>query len=245
MRRMIFALALISIIIVFFAVGASAQEKKAEAAKPAPEKAAPAKDAPAKAPAGKVLVEEEILIGFVDEPNSHFGLARDNFLKKDYAASAAEIRKGAAYVKLEMSRATSAGEDGKALSDAVVQLAKLADDIEKGAVTSADKLSTAFASAEQALAFHHELKAKEYWAAEEQKKAGQDLKAASKHLENAMKYANEKVETGTEAAIKDARDIGQKLVEGTGWAADKVGKAMQDLGKKIEETGKKMMAPKK
>jgi hypothetical protein len=245
MRRMIFALALIAIIIAFFAVGASAQEKKAEPAKVTPDKTAQTKGAPPKVPAGKVVVDEEILIGFVDEPSRHFGLARDDFLKKDFAASADEIRKGAGYVKLEMSRAASGAEDERALSDAVAQLAKLADDIEKGAVTSVDRLNAGFAKAEQALAFHHELKAKEYWAAEEQKKAGQDLKAASKHLENAMKYANEKVETGTEAAIQDARDIGQKLVEGTGWAADKVGKAMQDLGKKIEDAGKKMMAPKK
>ena len=42
---------------------------------------------------GKVLVEEEILYFFVDEPEGHFHQAHENFLKKDFKGAAAEIRK--------------------------------------------------------------------------------------------------------------------------------------------------------
>jgi hypothetical protein len=237
MRNTSYVIALVCIL-AFLAGGVCAQEKKPAATKPETAKIESMKPAP-----GKIAVEEDILLVFVDEPTHHFGLARDSFMKHDYKTSASEIRKGAGYLKLEMGRATTEGQ--RALYDAVVNLSKLSDEVEQGTVTSVDKLDKVFAHAEQALAFHHELKAKEYWAAQDHKKAGQDLKAASMHLENSMKYSGEKVETATQNTIKDAHDMGQKLVEGTGYVADKVGKAMQDLGKKIEEAGKKMMAPKK
>jgi hypothetical protein len=127
----------------------------------------------------------------------------------------------------------------------VIRLAELADAIKGGTIEAVEKLDSAYAHAELALAFHHEVKAQEFWKAENNKSAGQDLKAASMPLENSMKYAGEKTEADTKAIIKDANDLGQRLIEGTAQAADKTGRAMQNLGAKIEEWGKKTMAPKK
>jgi hypothetical protein len=237
MRRTIISLALFCLI-ALLAAGVSAQEKKMEVEKAARTTAAPLETEP-----GKIGISEDILVGFVDEPDHHFGLAREYFMKKDYKKSAAEIRKAAGFVKLELARAT--GDDQRVLSDAVIQLAKLAEEIEGGTVSSVDKLNAEFAHTEQALAYHHELKAQEYWKAENQKKAGQDLRAASKHLENSMKYTGEKVEADTDNAIKDADDIGQKLVAGTRLAAEKVGAAIEALGKKIQDASKKMGQSKK
>ena len=249
MRRMISVTALIVAVFALLMIGACAQEKKAETAEPVSGQGTPAGDstviaAPTQQVApGKVIVDEEILIGFVDEPNHHFGLARESYLKKDYAKASTEMLKGAGFVKLEATRAT--GDAQRMLSDAVIRLAELAQDVKGGSVASVDKLDAAFAHAEQALAYHHEVKAQEYWKAENHKSAGQDLKAASMHLENSMKYAGEKTEADTKAIMKDASDFGQKLIEGTAQAADKTGKAMQNLGTKIEEWGKRMIAPKK
>lgn len=192
---------------------------------------------------GNVLVDDEILVGFVDEPDHHYGLARKAFIEKDYATASAELLKSAGFVKLEATRAS--GEDRRMLEDAVIRLAELADAIKGGTIASVEKLDSAYAHAELALAFHHEVKAEEFWKAENHKAAGQDLKAASMHLENSMKYAGVKAEADAKTVIKDADDLGQKLVEGTAIAADKVGKAMQDLGAKIEEWGQKTMPPKK
>lgn len=249
MRRTLSVTAMIVAVFALLMICACAQEKKPETAAETSTQAEPAGDVSTEvspveqvAP-GKVLVDEEILSGFVDEPNHHFGLARESFLKKDYAKASAELLKGASFVKLESTRAT--GDAQRMLHDAVVRLAELAEAVKNGSVTSVDKLDNEFAHAEQALAYHHEVKAQEYWKAENHKSAGQDLKAASKHLENSMKYAGERAEIDTKTVIKDANDLGQKLVEGTAEAADMVGKGMQDLGVKIEEWGKKMAAPKK
>jgi len=243
MRRTFLVAALIAAVFALLMIGACAQEKKAETAgsSPGQESAAPAQTPTVTA--GKVLVDEEILVGFVDEPNHHFGLARKYFMEKDYASASAELLKCASFVKVEATRAT--GEDMRMLDDAVIQLAELAEAVKGGTIQSVEKLDSAYARAELALAFHHEVKAQEFWKAENQKSAGQDLKAASTHLENAMKYAGEKTEADTKTVIKDANDLGQRLIEGTAQAADKTGKAMQDLGAKIEEWGKKTMAPKK
>jgi hypothetical protein len=247
MRRTFLAATLIAALFAFFMIGACAQEKNAgsagtSAGQPPAQESAAATQAPS-VTVGKVLVDEEILTGFVDEPNHHFGLARKAFVAKDYATASAELLTCAGFVKLESMRAS--GDDQRMLADAVIRLAELADAIKAGRMAAVEKLDSAYAHAELALAYHHEVKAQEFWRAEDSKSAGRDLKAASKHLENSMKYADEKTEADAKAVIDDANDLGQKLIEGTALAADKVGKGMQDLGVKIEEWGKKTMTPKK
>jgi len=226
-------------IVVFFVAAASAQEKKPEAAKAAPAKSVP----PPKSPTGKIEISEETLVAFVDEPSHHFDLARENFMKKEYVAASDEIGKAAGFVKLEMARAK--GEDEKMLADTAERLRMLSTSVRSGSVASIDELDEAFASAEQALAHHHESKAQEYWRVEDRKKAGQDLKAATKHLESSLKYGGREGEAKADTVIQDAREFGDKLAKGTALAADKVGKAIQALGRKIEEAGKKMWPPKK
>jgi hypothetical protein len=242
MHRTFLVAVLIAAVFAFLMIGACTQEKKAGTAESSPaQESAGAAQTPS-VTVGKVLVDEEILVGFVDEPNHHFGLARKAFAMKDYATASAELLKCAGFVKLEATRAS--GEDRRALEDAVIRLAELADAVKGRTIASIEKLDSAYSRAELALALHHEAKAQEFWKAENHKSAGQDLKAASMHLENSMKYAGEKTEAETKTAIQEANDLGQKLVEGTALAADKVGTAMQNLGAKIEEWGKKTMAPK-
>ena len=185
-------------------------------------------------------VPEEVLIRFVDEPSHHFGIAHEHFLKKDYAQSAAEIRKGAGFVRLEMARSTEEG--GKALAEAALRLEELAENVESGSVDSVDELNAVLARAEQALAFHHELKAEKSWQANNYPGAGHDLKAASMNLKNSLKYAGGKVEVETDAAIKDADNIGQKLLEGARLEDERIGAALEMLGDKIDEVGKKLEA---
>jgi len=237
MRSIIIRLTLFCFV-ALLAAGVSAQEKKPEVNRFAP---------PEVPPTGidqrMAQVPEDILLRFVDEPSHHFGLAHEGFLKKDYAKSAAEIRKGAGFVKLEMARSTDEGQ--RVLADAAIRLEKLAENVESGSVNSVDKINTALAHAEQALAFHHELKAEKYWQANDYMGAGHDLKAASMNLKNSLKYSGEKVEVETDAAIKDANEIGQKLIEGTRLADERISAAMEVLGDKIDEAGKKLEQPKK
>jgi len=220
-------------IALLLAAGAPAQESKAEAPRPAPAKSA----------APKIAISEEILVGFVDEPSHHFDIAREYFMKKEYVESSDEIMKAAGFVKLEMAR--SKGDDERMLADVVERLAMLAASVRKGSTRSVDDLDDMFANTEQALAHHHDTKAQAYWKMDDRKRAGQDLKAATRHLESSLKYGGREAEVESDTVIQDAREFGDKLAKGTALAADKVGKAMQALGRKIEDAGRKMWPPKK
>ena len=104
---------------------------------------------------GWVYIDEEAGYDLSDEPSHHFHMAREHFLKKDFKATAGEIRKGLVFLKIQASRATA---DGKAaLMASVSELAGLATDVEKGSVASAKKLDDSFARAHLALAKHHYL----------------------------------------------------------------------------------------
>jgi hypothetical protein len=97
---------------------------------------------PPKAPEGWVVVEEDVFTVFADEPEHRM--------------------KAAAFVKLEAARA--AGEAKRSLVASATELEKLAGDVEKGAVTSVEKLDSTFAHTAHALATHHHKKAEESWA---------------------------------------------------------------------------------
>jgi hypothetical protein len=189
-----------------------------------------------KAPEGWTVVEEDVVVVFADEPEEHFHKARENFLKKDARAAAAEIRTGVAFLKLEAGRAT--GEATAALTASIQELEKLAQGVEKGTVASAQELEQAFARADQALARQHYQQASESWARKESKKAGYELKAAATSIEQALAWAGRKLEAGTVAVIKDAGLVAGKLIEGTGWATDEVSKGIAAVGEELEKLGR-------
>ncbi|HUU96668.1 MAG TPA: hypothetical protein VM487_13085 [Phycisphaerae bacterium] len=191
---------------------------------------------PPKAPEGWVLVEENVLIVFADEPEHKMKAAHESFLKKDMEATAADLRKAAAFVKLEAARA--AGDAKKGLVASATELEKLAGDVEKGTVSSSKTLEAAFARAHQALAKHHHAKATESWAAKAEHATGHELKAAAASVESAFKWGGKEMETGTEAVIKDSRYAAEKLIEGGGWVGEEVGKAIEKCGDETEKLGK-------
>jgi hypothetical protein len=63
------------------------------------------------------------------------------------------------------------------------ELGKLTDQVQKGTVSSARELDEAFARVHYALARYYQSKVSESWARKEASEAGQDLKAATVHLE--------------------------------------------------------------
>jgi len=177
------------------------------------------------------------------EPDRDFRKARQNFLKKDLMASAAEIRKGAAYLK---SQADLAVEEGKqALTASANELEKLADKVGKGTVKSVKELDGAFARAHHALAKSHYLKTSESFARKEASKAGKELKAAGNHLERGLIRAGGKITTGAKSAIKESRSLAGKLIKGAGWANAEVERGVKNLGVEIEKLGEKVSPEKK
>jgi hypothetical protein len=231
------AIALI-IAVVLAGTGLKGCKKSAQGAEPSvKEKTEQTTQAgPNTVPEGWMLVEEDIWTDFVDEPGERFHKAREDFLKKDYKAAAEEIRKGAAFMKLQAARATTEGK--KVLTVSIDELEKLAKDVEQGTVTSAATLNHAFARAHYALARHHYLKATEYKAKGAGAKLGHDLKAAAIHLEHGFAWAGHELEAATVAVIKDTGLVAGKLIEGTGWAGKETGILIEKLGEEIQKLGR-------
>ena len=172
------------------------------------------------------------------DAEKQFHKARENFLKKDYQNAAAEIRQGAAFLKKEAEQAT--GEGRQALLASAEELGQLADRERKGAVNSVQELERAFARANHALAKSYHGKASESWARKAVSEAGQDLKAAAVHLENALNWAGQHLEAGRVQAIREGKQIGEKMEKGGAWVDSEVRKGIEDIGKEIDETGHKI-----
>ena len=162
--------------------------------------------------------------------------ARESFLKKDLKASAAAIRKGAAYLK---SLGEQAQEKGKqTFLTSQKEMENLADRVGKGAVKSVKEIDRIFARASHALARYHYQIAKESWAMKETARTGQELEAAGAHLESAVKQVGGKVESSAGPVIQDTRLLAGKLLQGAGWVNAEVEKGIKDLGVEIEKLGK-------
>lgn len=218
--------------------GASAQEKVTETQKL--DRTRLGREA---VPPGGAQLPEEVLRRFVDEPSLHFESAQERFLKKDGGGAATELRKSAAFVRLEAARTTA--EDGKALVDAADALERLAGDVEKGSIGAVDALDGALAQAELALARHHQSNAERYWQANDDAGAGHDLKAASSNLRNALKYVGAKADAEVEGAIKDAAKIGQDLLDGNSPPDERIGASIERLGSAIDNVGARHARPEK
>ena len=65
-----------------------------------------------KAPQDNAIVSEDIFIVFADEPQHHFMRAFEHFLEHEWEAAAVEIRKAAAFLKLEAARAADDAKKG-------------------------------------------------------------------------------------------------------------------------------------
>jgi hypothetical protein len=187
---------------------------------------------------GWVVIEEDIYYVFDDEPSANFYNAHENFMKRNFKASARELRKAAAFVKLESARATADGK--KSLVSSYRELEELAKKIEDGTVTSVKDLEAVFAKVHQALAKHHYLKAVKAEGKKNAKATGHFLKSAVTHLEHGFSWAGHKFKAAALATVKDIRILSGELIEGAGWVPDKIGSAIKWIGKEVEKLGNKI-----
>jgi hypothetical protein len=165
------------------------------------------------------------------EPSVNFQKAHESFLKKEFKASAAEIRKGSDFLKREEQSASEEGK--KALAASIKELNNLADNVEKGAVKSDKNLKDAFSRAEHALANNYYLKASDTWTKKETKEAGHALNSAGEHIEMAATWSGHKLDAGASEAIRLGRKVSGKLVKGTGYVSEEVDKSLKSMGNTI------------
>jgi hypothetical protein len=170
-----------------------------------------------------------------DEPQRHFGAAIEAFAKKDYKAAATEVRKAAAYVRLESARAVGQAKTG--LDAAGSELEKTAKALDKGAVKAEKDMDTAFANANHALALAHRAKAAESWAHKAYDQAGYELKAAAQGLESAAAWTGAEAKSAASTGVSDARSVGDKLASGGVWAKNEVAKGFESLGGALNKLG--------
>ena len=85
-------------------------------------------------------------------PESHFRKARESFLQNDRKEAASEIRKSLAFLRQEADQADEKAKE--TLKASAQELEKLADEVEKGTVTTVKRLDEAFLHANRALSGH-------------------------------------------------------------------------------------------
>jgi cell division protein ZapA (FtsZ GTPase activity inhibitor) len=82
----------------------------------------------------------------------HVQKAHESFLQNDRKEATSEIRKSLAFLKQEADRADEKAKE--ALKAAAQELEKLADEVERGTITTVEKLDEAFVHANRALSGH-------------------------------------------------------------------------------------------
>lgn len=175
-----------------------------------------------------------------EESQLHFGRAVEAFARKDYKTTATEIRKATGYMRVEATRVT--GNARQELNSSVAELDKLADSVEKGAVKDEKSMEMDFARANHALALAHRAEAAESWTRKEYNKAGYELKAAARDLENAAGWAGADAKAGASRVVADTEALGDKLATGATWTSDEVGRGFDALGHALDELGHKIGA---
>jgi hypothetical protein len=168
-----------------------------------------------------------------NEPGKSFHEARQNFLLEEVKIAATDIRKGAAYLKMEKAVVKKEMQDIIASSER--ELEKLAQDVENGTVESARELDAVFARAHQALAKSYITRATEAWATKDATQTGHYLKTAIAHFRSYLAWSGQKLDTATAASIRDCRALAGKLIHNAGYASEEVGKALKNVAKEIDK----------
>jgi hypothetical protein len=182
-----------------------------------------------------IKVNEELWLQLSDEPGRHLQSARDRFFNNDRASAAWHMRKAAVFLKISAQNATEKTEQN--LRYSVSELESPASGVESGTVSSIRTLEHAFSRAEHAMAQHHYALASESWAKRESRIAGYRLRAAGDASERAARWTGQEVQEGATAVYQGSRTLGGKLIEGTGFVVEEVGKGFNAVGHQIERVG--------
>jgi len=229
MNKKIFLLFLVFALMVTFSQGWTA------------EKSATCKACPSKClqtPCGCVIIQEEIWYDLADEPAYHAQKAHDYFLKKDFAASAQEIRRLNNFIIAGIS--VTSGDIKKNLENSAKELDALAGKIAAGEVKSINELDNVLAKVSYNLAKRFKKAAHDSFLKKETKKTGKALKASMLYLENAALFLGHKFETEALDIIKGTKNLAGKLISGTEKIGQDTGKLMDKAGTVIDNLGKKL-----
>jgi serine protease Do len=165
-----------------------------------------------------------------DELDKYFQKAHEEYAKNATEA-AAQIRKAVELLKGDASQTT--GKAKQLLLESSKELEGLADQVQTGTVKAAQDLDNAFSRAHAALANYYQQRALDSWAKKANSDAGQSLKAAALHLEDAWKWSKTSAEKASQEAVDSAKEVSDKIAKGSGWVSTEVSKSIDELGREI------------
>ncbi len=176
-------------------------------------------------PKGKVLVSDDVLRTFSDQPGVHMQMARDALQKKDLKTAVQQLRLAAGFMRLELARDTGPGK--AALKSSIDDLTKLASGLEGGAAMTTKDMSPVFARAQHALAEHHYYVAAAAVKAKAVKKAQHDLTAATADAEGVFKWVKRTQTTAEKTTLTSTRDLASKIAAGAALDAEATAAALE------------------
>jgi hypothetical protein len=198
-------------------------------------------DAPdVKVPEGWLLIQEDVWYALADEPDRHFQEARMHFLRGNHPAAAADIRKGAAMLKL--AAAASPGAEKKPLQASILELETLAAREDAGKVHSARTLDRIFARAYLALAGYNEGAARRHLRVEEPDKAAVHLRSAALDLQHSVLWDGQTINDELMHVLVDAEAAALKLLQRTDKAFTNAVKTLDALHAEFKQMQELMKA---
>ena len=183
-------------------------------------------------PAGGLPIHEDIVS---PDPAKPMSAARQAFIDVDVPTSSAQIRKAAHALRDTASSATEGTRD--ALHQAATELESLGRRVENRGAESVAELDRVFARAFHALARHHQEMALKHWRDGDPQQAGHRLRAAADSLESVAAASGQRLNDAGREVVRESRVVSGKLIRGTGYAVDEVGRAFEGLGKQVESLG--------
>lgn len=186
-----------------------------------------------RAPEGYLLVDEEMWSQLMDEAGRHLDRARDAYLHGHSRTTAQELRKAAIMMRIDAAH----GEDRAdiAMLKAAHELEHLSQRLQNPQSTeNIDDIDAVSARALTALADHEFLKADSAWRDGHGKRSGRYLRSAADNLERAGFRARVAVSSATSDAVRDARILSTRLIDGTSFVMDEVGSGLSAFGHQIK-----------
>lgn len=195
-----------------------------------------------KAPAGYLLVDEEMWSELRDEAGRHLDRARESFLNGHTRSAAQEFRKAAIMMKIDASHEQAPVDT--ALLKSAHELDRLTERLRNGQSTDTiDDIDFISSRALDVLAQHEHAKAATAWRLHYPHRSGLYLRAAADNLERAMLRAPGELSTAAANAIRSARHLSGKLIDGTASATDEAGRGIEALGHQIQRFEQAILHP--
>ena len=169
---------------------------------------------------------------FAGETDVYLQEALRRFKNRDRQGAAGNMRRAGACMAVEAFG--SIGDAQGVLESEIEALRKTAQEVEKGSLTSPNKLRRRFASAQYALARVHHIRASRYNSQHYDKRAVSALSAAVANLERAVSWAGKEMKNSSARVVKDVRDMSKRMREDLSVEPDEISTAVSNLSKAIE-----------